>query len=74
MGTKNNPGDFDCYAKLAPDEPYFIVRGQDILAPGVVRRWATLALEAGVDRAKIAEAERVAYDMERYQQGKKVPD
>ena len=26
MGTKNNPGSYDCYANLDPDEPYFCTR------------------------------------------------
>lgn len=29
MGTKNNPGKYDCYAKLEPDEPHFVLRGKD---------------------------------------------
>lgn len=29
MGTKNNPGEFDCYANAAPDEPMFILLGRD---------------------------------------------
>ncbi len=73
MGTKNNPGPFDCLAKLHPDEPYFVLRGQDVLAPAIVRRWADRAREADVDPAKIAEADRIAYDMERWQ-ARKVPD
>lgn len=73
MATKNNPGKFDCYERLDPDEPYFLLRGQDVLAPAVVRRWMMLAAEAGVSHEKLAEADRLAYDMERYQ-GRKVPD
>ena len=25
MGTKNEPGEFDCYAAAEPDEPMFII-------------------------------------------------
>ena len=25
MGTKNNPGKFDCYANAKPDEPLFVL-------------------------------------------------
>jgi hypothetical protein len=73
MGTLNQPGAFDCLKNLKPDEPYFLLRGQDLLAPAIVRRWAAHAAEAGVNPAKVAEAERIAYDMERYQD-RKVPD
>lgn len=73
MSSLNRPGPYDCLKNLKPDEPYFILRAQDVLAPGIVRRWATLAAEAGVNPAKVAEAERIAYDMERYQD-RKVPD
>lgn len=40
MGTKNNPGDYDCYAKLEPDEPYFLLRGKDPAAPYLTMMWA----------------------------------
>lgn len=40
MGTKSNPGDFDCYAKALPDEPMFILLARDPMAPIVVREWA----------------------------------
>lgn len=42
MGTKNNPGDFDCYANAKDDEEIFILLGRDNLAPMVVRYWANL--------------------------------
>jgi len=40
MSTKLNPGPFDCYAKLADDEPYFVLRAKDPDAPGIVEEWA----------------------------------
>lgn len=40
MATKNNPGDFDCYAAAGPDEPIFILRANDVLAPSAVLYWA----------------------------------
>lgn len=43
MGTKNNPGKFDCYAKADPDEPMFILLGRDPLAPSLVLMWACFA-------------------------------
>ncbi len=40
MGTKNNPGEFDCYAAAEPDEPMFVLLARDPLAPELVRNWA----------------------------------
>jgi hypothetical protein len=40
MGTKTEPGDYDCYAKLEPDEPYFLLRGKDPVAPYLTMMWA----------------------------------
>ena len=39
MGTKLKPGKFDCYANAADDEPLFVLRAKDPLAPDVVRYW-----------------------------------
>jgi hypothetical protein len=39
MGTKEKPGDYDCYAKLEPDEPYFLLRGKDPVAPYLTMMW-----------------------------------
>lgn len=40
MATKNNPGKFDCYAAAGNDEPIFILRANDPLAPVLVHMWA----------------------------------
>ncbi len=45
MATKEQ-GD-SCYEKAAPDEPIFVLRAQDFLAPEIVREWA---YRAAVDR------------------------
>lgn len=42
MATKANPGQFDCYANAAPDEPLFVLRAKDPVAPALVRAWAYL--------------------------------
>lgn len=42
MGTKLNPGQFDCYAKAEPNEPYFTLVGRDPLAGPLVELWAHL--------------------------------
>jgi hypothetical protein len=56
MGTKNNPGAYDCYAKLLPDEPHFVLMGRDKHAPAVIKMWAQLRIDDGEDPAKVAEA------------------
>lgn len=45
MGTKNNPGAFDCYAAADPNEEMFILLARDLDAPYVVRCWADLREE-----------------------------
>lgn len=45
MATKNNPGKFDCLAKCADDEPYFLLRAKDPVAPAFVKAWR--AVRAG---------------------------
>jgi len=71
MGTKNNPGAYDCYANLEPDEPYFVLKATDPMAPSLVRSWAMMRqqqVEQGVkpaeDLAKVAEARQCAAQME----------
>jgi hypothetical protein len=39
MSTKQQPGNYDCYAKLADDEPYFVLRAKDLTAPAAVEEW-----------------------------------
>lgn len=39
MGTKRNPGRFDCYANAEPDEPIFVLLGRDAAAGATVREW-----------------------------------
>lgn len=48
------------------DEPLFILRAQDQLAPAVIRRWAELAYNYGSPAAKIEEALSVAKQMEKW--------
>lgn len=63
MGTKNKPGNFDCYANALPDEPMFILLGRDGMAPALVEEWANARERAGEDRAKVAEARQCAESM-----------
>lgn len=61
MGTKANPGAYDCYAKLKDDEPHFVLMGRDPLAGTLVRAWAGGA-EMALDRAlsQLPETEHAA--------------
>jgi hypothetical protein len=66
MGTKTNPGQFDCYAAAADDEQMFVLLGRDKHAPTLVRLWALLRAYDGEDEAKISEAIACADAMERH--------
>lgn len=71
MGTKNNPGSYDCFANLAPDEPYFVLVAHDAMAPSLIRNWATIRqqqVEQGIkpaeDMLQVHEARQCAAQME----------
>ena len=66
MGTKNNPGDFDCYENAEPDEPMFILLGRDPIGPTLVDHWADAREALGDDPAKVAEARECAEAMRKY--------
>lgn len=64
-------------AGLIPaDEPVFLLRGQDLVAPFAVRMWARNAELAGADPAIVASAIAQAEAMERWHEAghHKVPD
>jgi hypothetical protein len=63
VGTKNNPGNFDCYANANPDEPMFILLGRDPYAPALVREWADRREQGGESNTKVAEARTCAFAM-----------
>lgn len=44
MGTKNQPGKFDCYDNALPDEPIFILLARDPLAPFLVSAWSAVRM------------------------------
>lgn len=52
MGTKSNPGEYECYAKAGPDEPIFTLRAKDVSAPYLVEIWVA------VRRGQFAQARR----------------
>lgn len=73
MGTKSNPGNFDCYASAEPDEPMFILLARDPSAYILVHEWADRrewAIDRGEkpeeDRAMVSEARECAIAMEKF--------
>lgn len=66
MGTKNNPGKFDCYANAQPDEPMFVLLGRDPAACALVTLWADIREAMGEDPSKIAEARQCASALTRW--------
>lgn len=45
MGTKLNPGKFDCYDNALPDEPVFVLLARDPDFKDVVEYWAWKRLQ-----------------------------
>jgi len=77
VGTKNNPGDFDCYSAAEPDEPMFVLLARDWLASVAVRGWAIGYKGAHMDadgnldersNAKYFEALQCADDMDKWRE------
>lgn len=56
-------GNAEVLRKLKSGEPFFILRGQDKLAPMVVRAWANEAEKVGVADSKVANARACAHAM-----------
>jgi hypothetical protein len=56
MGTKNNPGKFDCYQAAEPDEPMFVLLARDKHAPTLIWLWSVMRKLDGEDPAKVQEA------------------
>lgn len=42
MGTKNEPGAYDCYANALADEPLFVLLARDPDAPALLELWAAM--------------------------------
>lgn len=77
-----NTTDSPCIVKAAADEPLFVLRGQDMHASDLVRKWASkfrsqLANQPNADQtkglAKTFDAEHCATKMENYK-GRRAPD
>lgn len=67
-----------CLEKLQPGDRFFSVICTDKLAPQVIRYWAILAREAGVNKAKVENALAQAADLQVWQEAHperlKLPD
>lgn len=50
MGTKKDPGPFNCYANAEDDEPIFVLLGRDKVAPYIVRHWVRRRLDEGLNQ------------------------
>jgi hypothetical protein len=70
MGTKSNPGRFDCYGNAHPDEPMFILLGRDRVGGSLMRLWAAVRELMGEDKKKVAEARECAAAMDDWRQGR----
>jgi hypothetical protein len=66
MGTKQQPGAYDCYAGAELNEPMFILLGRDPMAGPLVRIWAKLREDMGEDPAKVHDANLTAAELERW--------
>ncbi|MEN0002037.1 MAG: aspartate decarboxylase [Pseudomonadota bacterium] len=56
VGSKANPSEFDVLDKLAPDEPYFVIRAHDPLSSALVELHAYIgAGQSGAAHNKLAE-------------------
>ena len=66
-----------CLNKAGEDEPVFVLRAQDKIAPHLVKLWAGLARAHGCGAGKTEEAELLAIQMEHWaisHGGGKFPD
>lgn len=70
MGTKRNPGEYDCYAAALPDEPIAHLLARDPDAPDTLRHWAqrrqnaiSQGLQPASDQARVDGMRQIAWDM-----------
>lgn len=65
MGTKSDPGNFNCYENAMEDEPMFILLGRDKQAPAALEKWAN-------ERAKaVRQGKKPEEDMEQVHDARK---
>lgn len=71
-----------CYKRwesvVQGDEPVFILRGNDSLAPMIIQQWIDAAFEFNISAEKINQAEKHLADIKEYQKNNpskaKLPD
>lgn len=70
MGTKDNPGKFDCHERAEADEPRFTLLARDPIAPMALELWVFwrltlvwMGLKPSSDRGMIDEAQDCASQM-----------
>jgi len=80
MGTKNNPGNFDCYGNADPDEPMFILLARDAAAPCAVEKWIEyrealirLGIKPETDHVMLDEARSCAAAMREWREKNRPP-
>jgi hypothetical protein len=78
MGTKNEPGKFDCYANAEPDEPMFVLLARDPAAPRAILEWIKVRkgmIETGAKPASdwpmIDEAVQCVSDMQAWRMNRR---
>lgn len=74
MGSRNNPGKFDCYSKAEPDEPMFTLLGRDPMASMLVNLWCDIAERMGKNPEKIEEARKCAMEMALWSEAREAKD
>jgi hypothetical protein len=62
-----------CLNKATMDEPVFVLRASDKLAPAVIELWATMAEQVGTTPAKLTEARELVAQMRAWPTAK-IPD
>lgn len=68
----------ETWGKIPADEPVFVLRGKDLLAPRIVAEWIQAAMRNGVNANKVQRAREHLEDMHHFQEkhpGRcKIPD
>lgn len=70
MGSKLNPGAFDCFKAAMPDEPMFVLLARDLSGPTMLRAWSTRRrgeVLTALDRGDITE-EQAQEDLRKCQE------
>jgi hypothetical protein len=80
MGTKIDPGVFDCYENAEADEPMFILLARDASSPDLVEAWAErreamikLGTKPGSDILMVEEARECAKAMREWRKANRGP-